>query len=309
MDFVMRQVIAECEREGVGGVRVGYEIDGRLTPPAGECSSWASILALLYADDLVLLANSPEDLHTALTILERVTKAWGLQLNYSKTKAMAFGPLPPPTVPLALDGGEVEYVQHFRYLGSEISADGSMDQEHSRRITLARAAYQQMRPRVFDSPQVSLTSKLQFYRAAILSILLYGAGESWAPSPAQLRQLDVFNTQCLRRILRVWWTPEQGLMSNDELHARTKVAPISVLIKMYRLRWLGHAARGGLVRVVPQLLFAHTVAGDYPTRARGVHMWLDAARLDVAEFLGSDWYLQCHDRGAWERAVRSHCIP
>ena len=162
---------------------------------------------------------------------------------------------------------------------------------------------------MFDSPGVSLTSKLQFYRAAVLSILLYGAGESWAPSPPQLHQLDVFNTQCLRRILRVWWTPEQGLISNDELHARTQVPPISLHIKMYRLRWLGHAARGGIDRVVPQLLFAHVVHGDFLSQARGVRMWLDAAKADVVEFIGSDWYFQCQNRKAWESAIRTHYIP
>jgi hypothetical protein len=310
MDFVTRQVISSCEREGVVGVRVGYHFDGSFQVPSGGCTSWATILALLYADNLVLLASSLEDLHIAMTILERITGDWGLHLNYSKTKAMVFGPNPPPATPLALAGGDIEFVAHFRYLGGLVSSDGNMDQEHSRRLTLARAAYQQLRPRVFDSPQVSLLSKLQFYRAAVLSILLYGAGESWVPSNAQLHQLDVFNTQSLRRIMRVWWTPEQGMISNEELHGRTRVPPISVLIKMYRLRWLGHAARGGVSRVVPQLLFAHTVAGDFPSRARGVRMWLDAARADVAAaFPASDWTSFYQNRDAWKNKIHTHCIP
>jgi Reverse transcriptase (RNA-dependent DNA polymerase) len=314
MDFVMRQVSAACELEGVMGVRVGYQMDGQLTAPPGECADWATILALLYADDLVLLATSLEDLQRALTILERITREWGLQLNYSKTKAMMFGPDPPPTAPIILLGGEVDFVPHFRYLGGVISADGGMDQEHNRRITLARAAYQQMRPRVFDSPQVSLLTKLQFYRQAVLSILLYGAGESWAPSPAQLQQLDVFNTKCLRRIMRVWWTPEQGTLSNEELHAQTHVPPISTLIKMYRLRWIGHAARGNVDRIVRQLLFAHSIEGNYPTRARGIRMWMDAASADVAAFSqftfrSSDWFPHVGDGKAWESAVSTYCIP
>lgn len=47
------------------------------------------ILALLYADDLVLICKSNQDLRKCLENLERATTRWGLTINVSKTKAMA----------------------------------------------------------------------------------------------------------------------------------------------------------------------------------------------------------------------------
>ena len=43
------------------------------------------MLMLLYADDLVLLAPSRSDLTTALEELERITRKWGMVVNYPKT--------------------------------------------------------------------------------------------------------------------------------------------------------------------------------------------------------------------------------
>jgi hypothetical protein len=197
-------------------------------------------------------------------------------------------------------------VDHFRYLGSESSADGSLARELTRRLALARAAFHQLRPRVFDSPQVSLQSKIQFYKGVVVSALMYGSGESWAPSAAQLHQLDVFNTKCLRRILGVRWQEGEGVMSNVELHRATKMPPISSLIKLYRLRWIGHVARGGESRLVHHLLFAHRVPG-FAGREVIPKRWIEVARLDVAD-IGLDWYLQCQDKAAWEAAISVLCV-
>ena len=54
---------------------------------------------LLYADDLVLLAHSCSDLKTALEELERITREWGMVVNYPKTEAVVFACLPPQPPP------------------------------------------------------------------------------------------------------------------------------------------------------------------------------------------------------------------
>ena len=58
------------------------------------------MLKLLYADDLVLLAPSRSDLKTALEDLERITREWGIVVNYPKTEAVVFG-LPAATAAAA----------------------------------------------------------------------------------------------------------------------------------------------------------------------------------------------------------------
>ena len=57
---------------------------------------------------------------------------------------------------------------------------------------------------------------------------------------ADLRKLQVFDHQCLRRILHVRW---QQFISNDEIRSRCNSLSIAQIILMRRLRWFGHALR------------------------------------------------------------------
>jgi hypothetical protein len=55
-----------------------------------------SLFLLLFADDLVLLAETPDDLQESLDKLQEYCLKWGLSVNTSKTKTMVFcrgGPL------------------------------------------------------------------------------------------------------------------------------------------------------------------------------------------------------------------------
>ena len=48
------------------------------------------IFLLLYADDIVLFANSAEELQEGLNMLSDYCKRWKLKINVSKTKVMLF---------------------------------------------------------------------------------------------------------------------------------------------------------------------------------------------------------------------------
>jgi len=69
--------------------------------------------------------------------------AFGLQINWSKTKIIQFGNSAPcPTVQVA--DGLVEVVDSFVYLGSMIDSSGGSRGEILRRIGLARTCMQQL---------------------------------------------------------------------------------------------------------------------------------------------------------------------
>ena len=102
MDFPARQVIEECEAKGVHGFKVAFRISGQVVNSPTE--ELLSMLMLLYVDDLVLLAPSRSDLKTALEELERITREWGMVVNYPKTKAVVFG-LPAAATAATIQGG------------------------------------------------------------------------------------------------------------------------------------------------------------------------------------------------------------
>ena len=61
---------------------------------------------LLYADDIVFFANSPEELQLGLDLLSDYCKRWKLTINVSKTKVLIFrnGGMLPGDISFNYDG-------------------------------------------------------------------------------------------------------------------------------------------------------------------------------------------------------------
>ena len=108
------------------GFKVAFRISGQVVNSPSE--ELLRMLMLLYADDLVLLAPSRSDL--TLEELERITRKWGMMVNYPKTEAVVFG-LPAATAASKIQVGSssVAVKPHFKYVGSIVQADGGQDRD------------------------------------------------------------------------------------------------------------------------------------------------------------------------------------
>ena len=76
------------------------------------------------------------------------------------------------TQPISLEGGEIEQVSEFPYLGSSIAANGRIEDEIDRRIANAWNAFGAVRQAVFTDANLSITTKRLVYQACVLSVLL-----------------------------------------------------------------------------------------------------------------------------------------
>ena len=85
--------------------KAGFKISGR------------NINNLRYADDTSLMAESEEELKSLLMKLKVESEKAGLKLSSPKTKIMASGPMPS----WQIDGGKMEVVTDFIFLGSRIT--------------------------------------------------------------------------------------------------------------------------------------------------------------------------------------------
>ena len=314
MDFLARIVMHKCQEKGVKGYRMAYRIDGQLvSAPSGQDAHMA-ILMLMYADDLVLMADNAAGLEIALRVLEQTAEEWGMKLNYTKTQAMVFGNSGQErTQVIQLQEGQIQHVNEFRYLGSIHQDSVQQDTELSTRIRQAGVAFHDLQRKVFSDRGVSLTSKMRIYKAIVVPILIYGAAESWAPTRAQQHQLDVFNNTCLRRILHERLGPE--VISNADLYARTHQPAISALLRTHRLRWLGHMGRMPDTSSVKRLLFATVPAPEgqqaVARRGRGAPLstWNRVASDDIRTLhpATSDlfWLKDCQARNSWRDIVSS----
>ena len=86
---------------------------------------------LRYVNDTTLMADSEEELKSFLMRVKEESEKVNLKLNIQK-KIMASGPI----TPWQIEGGKVEAVTDFLFLGSKITAEGDCSHKIKRHLLL-----------------------------------------------------------------------------------------------------------------------------------------------------------------------------
>ena len=97
---------------------------------------------------------------------------------------------------------KLELVHECVYLGSTIADNLSIDSELNKRIGKAAMILSRLTKRVWSNNKLSDHTKVNVYKACVISTLLYGS-EFWAMRAHQEKRLNVFEMRCLRRILGI----------------------------------------------------------------------------------------------------------
>ena len=97
---------------------------------------------LIFADDIVLVAKSPEERESMLTDIHLASKPIGLSVHLSKTKVMLNENATTSTV--AVDVNTIEKVDRCVYLGQTVTQSGDLLPEIKRRIALGWAAFSKL---------------------------------------------------------------------------------------------------------------------------------------------------------------------
>ena len=89
-----------------------------------------------FADDAALYASSRDGLEAVASSFVCVARGWGLTVSLVKSKGMVAGIGADTSVlaPISVEGGVMELVESFQYLGSIISSDGNLYEELSGRL-------------------------------------------------------------------------------------------------------------------------------------------------------------------------------
>ena len=133
---------------------------------------------LRYANDTTLMAESEEELKNLLMKVKEGGKV-GLKLNMQKTKIMASGPI----TSWEIDGGIVDKVADFIFLGSKITADGDCSHETKRRLLLGRKVMTNL-DSILKSRDITLPTKIRLVKAMIFPVVMCGC-ESWTVKKAE----------------------------------------------------------------------------------------------------------------------------
>ena len=282
------------------GVRISYKIDGQLREcrnPTHDDLVWI----LMYADDICLIADNPDNLSQAITAMDAAFLTYGLTVSTQKTKILVVGKdagTHANNLHVLVRDTELEVVSEFKYLGSIFSADNTVDKEVSSRIAKAGYAWHTLKvAKVWSSAKLSLHTKLQYFTCIVLSILLYGC-ETWTVLPDHVSRLRAFHMRSLRHICGISWRDH---VNNESVLNKCGLVSIDREIQHRRLRWLGHVGRMQDHRLPKQLLFSHMSGHRSVGRPR--LRWNDIARSDLNSVSENKWYRSCQNRDGWRSKI------
>ena len=143
--------------------------------------NWHKISHLLYADDLLLLSTSENELQRNITIINEFCNKWGLSVNADKSKVMVFsksGRMSKDHYIFTIGHAVFENVNQYKYLGVNISANGKfMTAEKNLSLKASRALFS-IKQSIFDS-NIKPSAVLRIFHSLIKPITIYNS-EIWA---------------------------------------------------------------------------------------------------------------------------------
>ena len=249
------------------------------------------------------MAHDHSELQLTLDHFSEASKLFGLTISLGKTEVL-HQPAPQinhPVPSISIDGTQLANVESFKYLGSTISHDGSLDKEIAARISKASQALGRLWNRVLNQHNIRLLTKLKVYNAVILPSLLYGC-ESWSLYRRHIKQLEKFHMCALRSILRIRW---QDRITNTEVLDCAHSSSIEPMLLKAQLRSVGHVIRMEEHRMPRRLLYGELAAGKrhqgrpkkrYKDSVKANLQWCNIKPKDLESCAG--------DRLLWRARVR-----
>ena len=125
------------------------------------------------------MAESEEEQKSLLMKVKEESEKVGLKLNIQKTKIMASGPI----TSWQIDGGTVETVSDFIFLGSKLTADGDCSHKIKRHLLLGRKVMTNL-DSIFKSRDITLPTKVPLVKAIVSPAVMYGC-KSWTVKKAE----------------------------------------------------------------------------------------------------------------------------
>ena len=125
---------------------------------------------MLFADDVALVSRTQEDLQCLMDRFSKACKKFALTISIKKTELMVRGAekIPPSTY---VDGSNLSVVDSFKYMGSTISSNLSLDVEINARIGKAATVMAKLNKRVWQNINLTMNTRVKVYQACITSIL------------------------------------------------------------------------------------------------------------------------------------------
>ena len=274
-------------RETLDGFDGGFRIGGR------------RITDLRYADDIVLIANSPQELQELVSRLDKISRKFGLEINVNKTKVMASNGT---TCNVYIQNELLQQVDKFPYLGSIITEDANCEADIRARLNKGQAIISSLK-KIWKSHGISIATKVRLLKALAWPVAMYGC-EGWTIKKSDEARIKAFEMKGLRQILRVSWVTKR---TNEWVLCKVGLERSFLeLIKTRKLAYFGH-----VLRKPGDCLEKTIIQGINPgTRGRGRPrmMWIDNIKDWTARTSGQ-LVRDVEDRTLWRATVHGAANP
>ena len=250
---------------------------------------------MLFADDIVLVAERREELQERLEECRRSLEEYGLRVSREKTEYMEFNVEEEGEV--MMDGCQLKNVDSFKYLGSIVSKDGSIDEEIRGRVQSGWNNWKRTSGVLCDK-RISARVKGKVYKAVVRPALLYGS-ETWAMKKAQERKIEVAEMRMLRWMCGV---TRSDRIRNEHIRGTVKVVEASAKAQDKRLQWYGHVRRRESEYVGLRTMEMEVTGRR--KRGRPRLRWKDRLRVDMDERQMEEE--QAMNRNEWGRLARTN---
>ena len=238
-------------------------------------------------------------------VLDDVCIKFGLRINFSKTKYMTILPknsIPSLNTTLAIRNDiNIEQVTQFKYLGSILNSDNTVDAEVESRINKASQVFRSLSRLVWYQRKIKVSTKLKLFKAIIIPTLLYGS-ETWNVLQCHIQRLQVFTNRCLRIITG---TSLWDKLRNTQLRCNSKIERVDVMIQRRRLQWFGHLKRMENSRLQKKLMVSKIAEGS---RSQGGQKkrWHDLIYTDLKKLnIVDTWKTEARNRNDWRKNIKS----
>ena len=159
-----------------------------------------NMYTLLYADDTLVMAESPEELQLALDEVGCYCHKWGLSINEKKTKVVIFSRGKVKTQFLFTIGNiDIGTTSDYCYLGLLFNFNGKFSKAIDDRITLARKAMFGLNEKAVNlllPPDIHI----DLFEKMISPIFLYGC-EVWGYG--NVEPMEIFFRKFIKRVLGI----------------------------------------------------------------------------------------------------------
>ena len=156
--------------------------------------------SLMLMDDTVIFATTKEKLVGKLLILEEYCNKYGMKVNESKTKFMAFNGTLNDQMPIRLSIMTVKHCEQYVYLGVPFTSDGSGVSSLRAHVSAKNKDLNKLVIFFSANYDAPFQVKKRVLQAAFMSSILYGC-ESWLKVP--LKSVQVVYMTAVKALLGV----------------------------------------------------------------------------------------------------------